>query len=344
MTGVWGAMQRAIKGRNRINPAATPMAQAQVAGGTDATSVLQTAAVSNFTISNLTPQGTGVATFEFRQLQPTAVPAADAVVRKPPARLPPLKNRTKSGESLDRRDEAVESSAAGRSRAPTASSISGGDHKPADTGKIVLKSFLHGTRRCCISLAVVMVVTIIGNAVFSVLEADNETDSRASYKEDMLKFKARTNLSDADFDWIVAKIGTDIEFDPDGSTRNWGTWNTNSALFSFTIVSTIGYGNFAPETEGGKIFLIAYALIGIPIIGTAVGILAGQVRAAPCSLLPTERAHMLACEIKPNGDTRGKQVLSALEFMAVMRMKELEEAFRHFDTDDSGFLVRPKAT
>eukprot|EP01048_Picozoa_sp_COSAG05_P011317 COSAG05_NODE_1062_length_5993_cov_8.045640_1_plen_168_part_00 len=33
------------------------------------------------------------------------------------------------------------------------------------------------------------------------------------------------------------------------------------------------------------------------------------------------------------------QVLSALEFVAVMRMNELEEAFRHFDTDDSGFLV-----
>ena len=47
--------------------------------------------------------------------------------------------------------------------------------------------------------------------------------------------------------------------------------------------------------------------MGIPIIGTAVGTLAAQ-------------------------------VLNGLEFIAVMHMNELELAFKHFDTDNSGFL------
>ena len=53
--------------------------------------------------------------------------------------------------------------------------------------------------------------------------------------------------------------------------------NSNSALFVFTVVSTIGYGNFAPETDGGKLFLIVFALIGIPFVIMAVGILASQI-------------------------------------------------------------------
>jgi hypothetical protein len=89
--------------------------------------------------------------------------------------------------------------------------------------------------------------------------------------------------------------------------RQWGNANPNSALFSFTIVSTIGYGNFAPETRGGKWFLVCYAMFGIPVVGTCVGILAGQ-------------------------------VLTGLEFIAVMHMNELVLAFEHFDTDNSGFL------
>jgi hypothetical protein len=60
-------------------------------------------------------------------------------------------------------------------------------------------------------------------------------------------------------------------------------------------------GNFAPATDGGKVFLMVFALVGIPIIGTAVGILAAV-------------------------------VLNGLEFIAVMHMDELELAFKHFDS------------
>ena len=72
-------------------------------------------------------------------------------------------------------------------------------------------------------------------------------------------------------------------------------------------------GNFAPATDGGKVFLMVFALVGIPIIGTAVGILAAV-------------------------------VLNGLEFIAVMHMDELELAFKHFDTvrrQRGGWLSHP---
>ncbi|XP_041476369.1 TWiK family of potassium channels protein 7-like isoform X2 [Lytechinus variegatus] len=44
------------------------------------------------------------------------------------------------------------------------------------------------------------------------------------------------------------------------------TWNLTSAmLFSMTTITTIGYGDIAPETTGGRVFCIFYATFGIPL-------------------------------------------------------------------------------
>ncbi|XP_014207521.1 open rectifier potassium channel protein 1 isoform X2 [Copidosoma floridanum] len=41
----------------------------------------------------------------------------------------------------------------------------------------------------------------------------------------------------------------------------------NSFYFAYTVVSTIGYGNLAPTNPTGRVLMIFYALIGIPING-----------------------------------------------------------------------------
>jgi len=44
------------------------------------------------------------------------------------------------------------------------------------------------------------------------------------------------------------------------------TWNLyNSVFFSFTVITAIGYGFMTPTTNFAKIFLIVYALVGIPL-------------------------------------------------------------------------------
>lgn len=40
----------------------------------------------------------------------------------------------------------------------------------------------------------------------------------------------------------------------------------DSLYFSVITLSTIGYGDFSPQTDGGKLFTILYILIGIGII------------------------------------------------------------------------------
>ncbi|XP_078679609.1 potassium channel subfamily K member 2-like isoform X1 [Branchiostoma floridae x Branchiostoma belcheri] len=53
----------------------------------------------------------------------------------------------------------------------------------------------------------------------------------------------------------------------------------DSLFFCGTIITTIGYGHITPQTDPGKLFCIAYALIGIPItffLLAAIGIKIGD--------------------------------------------------------------------
>ncbi|GMR49891.1 hypothetical protein PMAYCL1PPCAC_20086 [Pristionchus mayeri] len=53
----------------------------------------------------------------------------------------------------------------------------------------------------------------------------------------------------------------------DGS-RQW-KW-TDAVLFCFTVITTIGYGNVAPRTFEGRLFVIFYGLIGVPFTMLAI--------------------------------------------------------------------------
>lgn len=46
------------------------------------------------------------------------------------------------------------------------------------------------------------------------------------------------------------------------------TWTFYHAFFfAFTVCSTVGYGNISPTTFAGRMVMIAYSVIGIPVNG-----------------------------------------------------------------------------
>ena len=51
--------------------------------------------------------------------------------------------------------------------------------------------------------------------------------------------------------------------DPSTIRDVWSPFGNPLYLFAFTIVSTIGYGSFAPKTPGGQIFTVFYALVRV---------------------------------------------------------------------------------
>uniref|UniRef100_A0A2K6W7A5 Potassium channel domain-containing protein n=1 Tax=Onchocerca volvulus TaxID=6282 RepID=A0A2K6W7A5_ONCVO len=44
----------------------------------------------------------------------------------------------------------------------------------------------------------------------------------------------------------------------------------DSIVFCFTVITTIGYGNVAPKTMGGRLFVIGYGVLGIPFTMLAI--------------------------------------------------------------------------
>ncbi|GMI37498.1 hypothetical protein TrRE_jg277, partial [Triparma retinervis] len=59
--------------------------------------------------------------------------------------------------------------------------------------------------------------------------------------------------------------------------NRWGFWS--SVMFMATTVSTIGYGNLAPVTGGGKMLTMLASVVGIPLAGFFFFVVAEELRA-----------------------------------------------------------------
>lgn len=51
----------------------------------------------------------------------------------------------------------------------------------------------------------------------------------------------------------------------------------DSVYFSVVTISTVGFGDFSPETGAGKIFTIFYILVGLGVFVTAVTTIADSI-------------------------------------------------------------------
>ncbi len=50
--------------------------------------------------------------------------------------------------------------------------------------------------------------------------------------------------------------------------EGWGL--VDSVYFSVVSLTTVGYGDLTPDTQGGKLFVVFYLLVGIAIIAALV--------------------------------------------------------------------------
>jgi hypothetical protein len=82
-------------------------------------------------------------------------------------------------------------------------------------------------------------------------------------------------------------------------------WEFPSAVFFvITIVTTIGYGTFAPTTSAGKAFTVIFAFVGIAYFGMVVGLVGHQV------VLAIQNTAKCCCHRKKKGyKLNGKKTL-----------------------------------
>mmetsp|Transcript_71329 Transcript_71329/g.126045 ORF Transcript_71329/g.126045 Transcript_71329/m.126045 type:complete len:405 (-) Transcript_71329:150-1364(-) len=97
---------------------------------------------------------------------------------------------------------------------------------------------------------------MFGAFIISLLESPAEESARLEHAEYMRGLRER--LSSADYTSLVQRLG-------DPGKEPWRNWDfPGSMYYCYTLITTIGYGTFAPKTPGGKIFSCIYALVGIP--------------------------------------------------------------------------------
>ncbi|KAJ3602780.1 hypothetical protein NHX12_030528 [Muraenolepis orangiensis] len=100
----------------------------------------------------------------------------------------------------------------------------------------------------------------VGAAVFDALESERESARRSVVEQRMEEIRDKYELTDRDFKRIERVV---VQSEPHRAGRQWKF--AGSFYFALTVLTTIGYGHTVPRTDGGKVFCMAYATLGIPL-------------------------------------------------------------------------------
>ncbi|KAM4018049.1 potassium channel subfamily K member 4 isoform 2-T2 [Anomaloglossus baeobatrachus] len=121
-------------------------------------------------------------------------------------------------------------------------------------------------------LGVVLGYLVTGAVVFQMLEQPFETQQQNLLMEHRRRFLEENMCVQEDIlDTFVLQVkdalgsGADIATNGTNATTKWDIGSC--FFFAGTVITTIGFGNNAPKTEGGRMFCIFYALVGIPLFG-----------------------------------------------------------------------------
>ncbi|XP_015808231.2 potassium channel subfamily K member 2 isoform X2 [Nothobranchius furzeri] len=118
----------------------------------------------------------------------------------------------------------------------------------------------------------VVLYLVIGAAVFRSLEQPHESAQRLAILSQKLEFLSRHPcVNQSQLEELVKQVVSAVRsgVNPAGTPTNHSSlWDLSSAFFfAGTVITTIGFGNISPHTQGGRIFCIIYALLGIPLFG-----------------------------------------------------------------------------
>uniref|UniRef100_A0A8C4QG56 Potassium two pore domain channel subfamily K member 10 n=1 Tax=Eptatretus burgeri TaxID=7764 RepID=A0A8C4QG56_EPTBU len=118
----------------------------------------------------------------------------------------------------------------------------------------------------------VLVYLVLGGVVFWALEKPLESRLQLTVVNSKVAFLNRhTCVASDELEQLIHTItiavkgGVNPIANSTNVTSHWGLGD--AFFFAGTVITTIGFGNTAPSSEGGRIVCIVYSIIGIPLFG-----------------------------------------------------------------------------
>ena len=130
--------------------------------------------------------------------------------------------------------------------------------------------------------AVLGLVTMVGGFVFSGLEVKTANDLNSQYITFINALQAQlTNQSVAGnvttgaalYNTLVGNYVTPAS----GVTNSWDFHAFSAFLFSFELITTIGYGEIAPKTVGGRLWACIFSFLFIPTCAICLTAISGVI-------------------------------------------------------------------
>ncbi|XP_075440483.1 potassium channel subfamily K member 4 isoform X2 [Ascaphus truei] len=165
---------------------------------------------------------------------------------------------------------------------------------------------------------VVLCYLVTGAVVFQMLEQPHEALQQDQLSAQRTAFLAQhTCVQEEHLDNFVLQVKDALSsgVDPAVNATNVTTrWDIGSCFFfAGTVITTIGFGNNSPKTEGGRIFCIFYALVGIPLFGILLAGVGDHLGSALRKLIGKVEIIFLKWRISPTI----VRILSALLFILI---------------------------
>eukprot|EP00727_Mastigamoeba_balamuthi_P010307 m51a1_g59 hypothetical protein (738) ;mRNA; r:195607-199751 len=90
------------------------------------------------------------------------------------------------------------------------------------------------------------------------------------------------------------------------ATNTTAVWTYSNAVYFCTVtISSVGYGDISPQTDGGRAFVIVYSVLGFGVLAWTVGLV----------------AHTLIRSVERNTEMVSRRTHAALTFMAMSAKK-----------------------
>ena len=197
----------------------------------------------------------------------------------------------------------------------------------------------------CFQLSAAFVATVaLGGMLFSIFEHDTELARIRAVKDQYARDKeAIMRLLDHNATLYneLQGLANGLNRGPIDIDDNWEP--INAMVFAFTVVTTIGYGNIAPATTAGQMYLVVFAVLGIPAAGVCLAYISDRLL-----YLITKMSQIGSNKLKAAFelfDEDGSGELDPEEFKSALKElgfdlpdHQFREVMRRLDSDGNGLI------